>query len=207
MKKIMTPFFIMILMMMITFLSSCHSVKEAKWQFTFDGDAQDFIAIYADYHDDGHNLETYEFSNGYADIPVLSTPSKGLFIAGHNRSDDLFMGFYKMLEMGKANASYRFTITFNMATKYKPGSVGIGGSPGDSVFVKGGMVSEKPVTTFDENMNLYVLNVDKGNQSTGGETIINVGTLAKTVDTASDEYVFKSCRVRKRHITTDRFWR
>ena len=54
--------------------------------------------------------------------------------------------------------------------------MGIGGSPGESVYVKAGATTVEPeVITDDEGW--LRMNFDKGNQASEGEDMINLGTL------------------------------
>ena len=55
--------------------------------------------------------------------------------------------------------------------------VGIGGSPGESVYVKAGAVNYQPEVNEGDDGNLYI-NVDKGFQSNGGKEMITLGTIA-----------------------------
>ena len=55
--------------------------------------------------------------------------------------------------------------------------MGIGGSPGESVFVKAGATRDEPEVITDGDGWLRV-NIDKGNQASEGEDMINLGTIA-----------------------------
>jgi hypothetical protein len=79
------------------------------------------------------------------------------------------------------------TFKVELASKYPEGSFGIGGSPADSVYLKGGAAADEPVAIVDEDDWLR-LNLDKGGQSQGGEDAVVLGTIAKP-DDGTDEYV------------------
>ncbi len=55
--------------------------------------------------------------------------------------------------------------------------MGIGGSPGESVYVKAGAVNYEP-EVIEESDGWLRMNIDKGNQASEGEDMINLGTLA-----------------------------
>jgi len=55
--------------------------------------------------------------------------------------------------------------------------MGIGGSPGESVFVKAGAVDYEP-EVIEDTAGWLRMNIDKGNQASEGEDMINLGTLA-----------------------------
>ena len=68
----------------------------------------------------------------------------GLYIQGHNRSDNLFMFFKRQVGGLKADAEYTAVLYLDLATNVPEGLVGIGGSPGESVFVKTGASTVEP---------------------------------------------------------------
>ena len=54
---------------------------------------------------------------------------------------------------------------------------GIGGSPGGSVFVKAGASTAEPVA-LEDGRGYLRMNIDKGNQSGGGESMAVLGNVA-----------------------------
>ena len=58
-----------------------------------------------------------------------------------------------------------------------PAFFGIGGSPGESVFVKAGASTVEPVAAEERNRYLR-MNIDKGNQANGGEDMVVLGNVA-----------------------------
>ena len=158
-------------------LMACGAKAEPKtWSFDFTQGDSGFESVFADYHDDGHNFETFEMAYDRTLIP--GTTTQGLRLQGHNRSDDLFMGIVKELTGLKPSTSFTLSLSFTLYTEAEAGSIGIGGSPADSVYVKAGFVNEPPVVTEGED-SLWVLNIDKGQQSQGSAGIPVVGTMAK----------------------------
>jgi len=180
------------LIILLILVSGCSINQKKEWSFNFEKEASGFKEIFSDYHDDGNNYTTYEMAFGRELIPVESG-SQGLFINGSNRSDDLFMGFIKKLERLKASTEYHFTLNFVLGTNAEAGSIGIGGSPADSVYVKAGFVNEEPKSALDENM-IFRLNIDKGNQSEGGLTLPVVSTMAKA-EGSKEGYGLKTIKV------------
>ena len=59
-------------------------------------------------------------------------------------------------------------MSIDLATNVPAGLVGIGGSPGESVFVKAGASTVEPLAEEDGSRYLR-MNIDKGNQANGGE--------------------------------------
>lgn len=158
-------------------LMACGSKAEPKsWNFDFSQDDSGFESVFADYHDDGHNFETFEMA--YERILIPGTTTQGLRLQGHNRSDDLFMGIVKELTGLKPSTAYTLTLSFTLYTEAEAGSIGIGGSPADSVYVKAGFANQAPIVSKG-NEDLWVLNIDKGQQSQGSTLIPVLGTMAK----------------------------
>jgi len=185
----MKKYALIILLMMV---SGCSVSSKKEWTFDFEKDNSSFKEIFADYHDDGNNYTTYEMTFGREMIPGQSN-SQALFINGSNRSDDLFMGFSKQLDGLKKDTLYHFTLSFVLGTSAEACSIGIGGSPADSVYMKAGFVNEEPKVAFDENM-IFRLNIDKGNQSEGGLTLPVVSTMAKA-EGSKEGYGLKTIKV------------
>jgi hypothetical protein len=173
MKHIKTVLFSVVMLS----LMACGSKAEPKsWNFDFTQDDSGYESVFADYHDDGHNFDTFEMDFDRTVIPGTST--QGLRLQGHNRSDDLFMGIVKELSGLKASTTYTLTLSFTLYTEAEAGSIGIGGSPADSVYVKAGFTNVLPEVSEGDD-GLWVLNIDKGQQSQGSAGIPVVGTMAK----------------------------
>lgn len=188
MKKLLT------LSLLALILTACVSPKDKKeWMFDFNDDLEGFEEIFADYHDDGNNLDTYEMAFGRELIPVGTNASQGLFITAQNRSDDLFMGFYKKLTGLKSSVTYKLKITFKLATNEEAGSIGVGGSPAESVYVKAGAANQEPKIELDDQQ-VYRLNIDKGNQAEGSTSIPVVSNMAKPEGSPAG-YVIKELSV------------
>jgi hypothetical protein len=111
----------------------------------------------------------------------LNTSGSALFISGHNVSDDLFM-YYKH-RIGGLTANGRYTTTFSVkiATNVPRGCKGIGGAPGESVYVKVGASTDEPLTIVD-SAGRATLNLDKGNQATSGASATVIGNVAGSFD-------------------------
>ena len=96
---------------------------------------------------------------------------------GNNRSDDLFMFLKREVDGLEPGATYRATFRLILASDVPPGLVGVGGSPGESVYVKVGATTEEPLIVEDASGWLR-MDIDKGNQATEGEDMINIGDMA-----------------------------
>jgi len=135
-----------------------------------------FVSGFADLPAD-YDPEIYELESGWSARPASLRGRPGLYIAGHNRSDDLFMFWKRQITGLRPNTTYRVRMALHFVSGYRSGSVGIGGSPADSVFVKLGAAATEPLAVESEDGQL-LLNLDKGNQATGGTDAAVVGTVA-----------------------------
>lgn len=176
-------------------LAGCAAEKNTAGEALFDFSKDDggFIPVFSDYPDEPDVEQFYEFRTGHEEVPVADA-GKGLFISGNNHSDDLFMGYYKELTGLAPETEYQFTVRFRLATNVEGGMVGIGGSPGESVFVKCGVASLKPENELDES-NHFRLNLNKGSQSQSGIDMEVIGTLAKTENNLPGEYEFNEMEI------------
>ena len=61
-----------------------------------------------------------------------------MYISGNNHSDDLFMYYKRRIGSLRPGGVYAITFDVEFASMYPDGSIGIGGSPANSVFFKAG---------------------------------------------------------------------
>lgn len=174
----------------MSILAGTAAAKETTAGLTFDFNQNDggFTPIFSDYPNEQGVEEFYELRSGHEEVPIAEA-GKGLFLSGNNHSDDLFMGYYKDLSGLVPETEYQFTVRFQLATNVENDMIGIGGAPGESVFVKCGVASKEPESSLD-SLNHFCLNIDKGSQSTSGSDMIVVGNLAKEEINRPGEYEF-----------------
>lgn len=120
----------------------------------------------------------FEFDVAHAELPPeVHLRRKALRITGHNRSDDLFMFLTRPIDGLRPNTRYRLAFELVLASNAPLTSVGIGGSPGASVYLKAGAVPFHPESIKDAS-GYYQMNLDKGNQAVGGRDMIVIGNIA-----------------------------
>ena len=135
---------------------------------------------------------------------------QGVRITGNNHSDDLFMFIYRPVSGLLPSATYIINYKMVIATNAPTGCVGVGGAPGESVYVKVGASTVEPMALIDDGY--YRMNIDKGNQSQGGQNAVVVGNLANgDTDCTNPSYRLKkySNESDKLTVTSDkqgRFW-
>jgi hypothetical protein len=151
-------------------------------QFGFNRGALGWRAGFADYPAGSESF--FELDSGVRKLPssLGRTGRKGFFITGNNHSDDLFMFLKKRLGLAdgiKAGQTYRVSYDIAFASSAPEGCSGIGGSPGNSVFLKAGADQREPkAVVVDGN---EVMNVDKGDQGEGGKAASVAGDISNGI--------------------------
>nr|WP_293835061.1 hypothetical protein [uncultured Arsenicibacter sp.] len=121
------------------------------------------------------------FSLTHKGLPApLDTTKKALRISGSNRSDDMFMFVKRKVTGLTANTTYQLRFDIELASMYADNSIGSGGSPGGSVYLKAGASATEPAKVKENDF--YHLNLDKGNQAEGGKDLIVLGNVGAGTD-------------------------
>ncbi len=114
------------------------------------------------------------FEEGAA-LPAPFTGT-GLYSAGINRSDDLFLYATRSFDGLIPNQRYRVSFDLRILTDASSGCIGVGGAPGESVTVKAGASPIEPMTV--ETDGEFLMNIDKGNQVQSGADALALGNIA-----------------------------
>jgi hypothetical protein len=129
--------------------------------------------------------ELYELDFAWEPLPEPLETRRGLRLSGHNRSDDLAMFVVLPIAGLEPDGQYRVELELELASNVPTGCFGIGGSPGDSVYVKLGTAPFKPeaLPQYEAGgVAWFRMTADIGNQSEGGANAQVVGTLANSQD-------------------------
>ena len=150
---------------------------------------------FADY---GKNMGDLRLKWGLQDLPEeLEQDGKGFYIQGMNRSDDLLMYLTRTLAGLKANTEYQVRFDLTFASNAGSNCFGVGGAPGESVYLKAGAATKKPATTTDDEQFVEV-NFDKGQQSNGGKNASVVGDISNGTEDCSGDGEFVT--LKKQHV-------
>jgi hypothetical protein len=167
--------------LLIAFLAACtNATVEAPrpgLDFDFSDGAQGWTAGFADYPPGNESF--YELASGYRRLPTPLDNRGGFYISGINHSDDLFMYMKRRVDGFEPNTNYQVSFVVEFATDVPTGCGGVGGSPGESVFVKAGASGIEP-TTFVDKLGWLRMNIDKGNQANSGANAIVIGNVANS---------------------------
>ena len=159
-----------------------------EFTFNFGSDAEGWITGFADLPVD-YDQSIYELHHEHGPLPD-GLEGSGIYVKGHNRSDDLFMFLKRRVDGLRPNTEYAVSMSIDLATNVPEGLIGIGGSPGGSVFVKAGASTTEPVA-LEDGKGYLRMNIDKGNQSRGGEAMAVLGNVAHA-DVLDREYRIKT---------------
>ena len=181
-----------------------------RLEFDFRKDAQGWKHGFAEYAADMEDMMQLE--GGIRPLPPeLGINGTGYYIQGINHSDDLFMFLKRRLgpEDGIVpGQKYRVMFTIVFASNAPSGAVGIGGAPGESVFLRAGACPAEPEAYLDVGLDYYRMNVDKAEGNTGdGQAASVVGHIAnplsaEKVDLENPPYVsLKRCHTHKYTVT------
>jgi hypothetical protein len=167
-----------LLSLFLTCLPS-QAVDTTVFNFNFLTDNNHWIGDFADYPagDESFYQLAWGWQNLPTPLPLANTAlTKGMLLSGDNRSDDLFMFIKRQVKGLKPLTTYLINFAVTIENNVPPGTFGIGGSPGESVYFKVGASSVEPKKVNQEGF--YLLNVDKGEQSQGGKNALVIGDLA-----------------------------
>lgn len=150
-----------------------------------------WIADFADYPEgDSLNFELFYKHDTLPTNLNAGATKKALHLAGKNGSDDLFMFIKKKVSGLRPNATYNVLFNIRFASNAPTGAVGIGGAPGESVFLKAGAVSIEPRKVLESGA--YAMNIDKGNQAQPGTNMIVLGNIAVAAGTTQFSYIARN---------------
>jgi hypothetical protein len=144
--------------------------------FTFDSDTEGWSGGFTDLAPG--QVDDVGFVFEHRALPAETGLQGGaLFVSGRNVSDDLFMFLAYPVTGLLPETSYSLTFELELASNAPSGCVGIGGAPGESVYLKAGGAVQQPGRVTASSGNLR-LNMDKGEQSTSGANALMVGDIA-----------------------------
>ena len=169
-----TTFFLMVFAVLLVGCSAKYE-QTYRFNYTFDKDQEGWVTGFADLPAD-YDPDLFELDSGWSELPS-GLEGSAIYLSGHNRSDDLFMYLQQHITGLKPETTYQVDFSIDLASNTPEGMMGIGGSPGESVYIKAGAVNREPELVTDD-IDWLRLNIDKGNQATAGEDMINLGTIA-----------------------------
>ena len=178
-----------IVLILLILLSGCSlsdnssGVSVFSASFDFSDSDEGWSADFTDLPSGLDDSTFFELKFEHTNLPSNLGARKAIMLSGNNHSDDLFMFIKKKISGLIPNASYTLAFEVELASNAPYGLAGAGGAPGESVYLKAGASPVEPVKTIQNEK--YVLNIDKGNQSTAGANAVVLGNIATSAE-ASD---------------------
>jgi hypothetical protein len=179
---------------LLALLASCGGAGSTPGLTTFTVDfaqgAQDWTTGFSDYPVGQEQL--FQLDSGLRPLPLPPDQNRtGILLSGNNHSDDLFMFLTGRLTGLEPDQNYNLLFVVEFATNAANRCLGVGGSPGDSVFVKVGASPIEPKAKAVAGD--YAMDLDKGNQATGGSDAIVVGNVGNGLtDCGNRVYTLKT---------------
>lgn len=136
----------------------------------------------------------YGLDAQHTSLPLsLGAARKGYRLSGSNFSADLFMFISKKFEGLEPDTRYEFSFKLLFGSNAQKNCGGIGGAPGESVWIKAGASKTEPLAV-DNGTGFLLMNIDKGNQALGGSDAIVLGNFAnaRTCGNSNTDYMKKT---------------
>ena len=181
-----------ILILILTGLLACSKdddlIPLMEINHTFNVDTEGWTSVFADYPVAQESIYGLQFIHSPLPQP-LDENQGAVMLSGNNHSDDLFMGMKRKITGLNPGEEYGIHFKLVIASNVADNMVGVGGSPGESVYIKAGASSVEPLPVLDQDK-WYRLNIDKGNQAEEGENMFVVGNFANGTD--NNQYTLKT---------------
>lgn len=174
------------LLFLIVFISLHSQIQlqaDKELNFDFSKGHAGWTGDFADYPVDEEAF--YELNWGWTSLPhPMANNKKGIVLSGNNHSDDLLMFIKHRVTGLKPNTEYFIDYRVIIESNVPLRQMGIGGSPGESVYFKVGASTEEPVKQIVGDY--YRINIDIGAQGLGGTNGIVIGDLANPAVDSDD---------------------
>lgn len=118
----------------------------------------------------------FELKYAYTNRPENLAGGKSIMLSGNNYNGDLFMFLKKKISGLPADTELTLTFKVEFASNAKIGVSTADGAPGEDVIVKVGATDIEPKTVIENGK--LVMNIDKGDQKSNGEDMIQIGNVA-----------------------------
>jgi hypothetical protein len=175
--------------------------------FDFRNGALGWEAGFADYPPATDTGGSYQLVAELRSLPPeLSVNGTGFYIQGINRSDDLFMFIKRRLDSADgivAGQTYQITFNLVFASNAPSGCGGVGGPPGEGVYLKAGASPAEPIALFESSplTGWLRMNVDHGGAPQGGIAASTTGNIANGRPCDLGPYPFVSIQRTHQHTS------
>lgn len=178
--RVLKGFLVLLFALVVVSCLPDQEVRIYSVSYIFTDSASGWEGDFADYPVDSTG---YHLQVGLDILPYnlnADSTKKAIRTSGINASDDLFMFIKKKISGLRENSTYEILFNVRLASNAPTGQVGEE-TPGESVYVKVGASTHEPEKEIVEDY--YHLNIDKGDQSEGGENMIVIGHIGVAATT------------------------
>lgn len=128
-----------------------------------------------------------ELTADHRALPEELGPGRGWFMSSLNEPDDIFMYMRSQITGLTPDMEYEISFSLTFASEAGAGCFGIGGAPGENVYVNAGASPEEPVRELSEMEGpYYFLSVDKGDGANEGDAALVLGDIGVDVPCEGD---------------------
>ncbi len=192
-----------ILMWLLCYGVGCSALSQTSatplsLSFDFRNGALGWEVGFADYPPSTDIDNFYQLEGGLRPLPAeVEQGRTGFYVQGNNHSDSLFMFLKRRLSAGDgivAGQTYQLTFNILFASNAPTGCAGIGGSPGDGVFLKAGASGAEPISLLGTRLPhpWLTMNVDVGTTGRDGFAASIAGTIANTQSCGTGSHPYES---------------
>ncbi|MFD2286262.1 hypothetical protein GJU39_21050 [Pedobacter petrophilus] len=150
--------------------------------------------------------EEWEIGGGISKLPgPLDTTSMALRLSSINRSDDVFMFLKKKVTGLKPNQLYTVKLEIEFASNAPSNMLGVGGAPGENVYLKAGLTPIEPIKVLQED-GYFRLNLDKDSESLSGKDLFYINHIANGTQEATYKLLNRSGEFKGRSNENGEAW-
>jgi hypothetical protein len=172
---------------LMALLSSCSledssGIEIFSINYTFTNGSEGWTADFTDYPVN-ESPEADSIYQWKAEISASAPATGGLnayMVSCNNVSGDVFMFLKKKIDGLRPNTNYNVVFEVMLASN---------AVAGQGIILKGGASGLEPKKVIENNY--YVLNIDKGSDTTSGESAISFGDIGTTNSTADYSFLVK----------------
>ena len=188
------------LLLAIATIAFTTNINAQTYSYDFIGGYDGWAGDFADYPVTDSIFYELDFFRTTLPAP-LDTNKYALKISGNNHSDDLFMFIKRKITGLLPNTIYQLQIGIDFASNAPTNAIGVGGPPGEGVIMKAGASIVEPLKI--NSGGFYVMNIDKGNQSSPGADMDTIGHVGVSDTTTVFTLINRNNATHLFTITTD----
>lgn len=137
----------------------------------------------------------YKLNSGQVQTPAESGKVEPAYLmSGHNYGNNLFMYLYRKIDGLEPETTYTLYYSVELASNAPRNSVGVGGSPGASVYLKAGAVTQKPQLVQEKvkDVLFWRTEFDRGQLAEPGLDMVPLGNIGTDLNQFKYSHIQRS---------------